>query len=619
MNDENSIASKTNGKINPPWRHKFITPKKQKQVKKSWLDETPAFLRYNTYPSYYSSILKSCRKPRDLSYEAMRNLTAVIACMEDNGRYLFEESLNNFETQTINTMTTASLFEKENEIQRFVESIFQNDYGEISSSSRRSYKILDNIIIHKKMNEEDIDVIRNGIKIAIQKCAPIVPLELQKQCLEQIGSNRPSNYPTGSNNVQISRRPGRPPESRHDHHGEDRKATTRTKTTTDSLGICYFLSHPKWTDPNLILFTTLIQHACKMMKSSDRLQPSQEQGGGKNKHILTKVATDFFALVCCDKNIITRTTADGPSFVVSSFVSNLFSRRRTMMKRRAFKKILRHFLSPYDNHEEYNNAISSSRTNNEITHGNDNMSCTSNNDNSKIDKKLASENNSSRSDTSVLLHQHDRAIRRGETASSTLLSHTLVQNSSSSILQNASSNTGATRSQEEQNMSSISTGNNNSVKKSRCSKNCNDKQENEEYDTSPIYKKVLFADDDLRNSPSSKEPNKEEEENVEEEEERCQHGQQTNENDTTTDADRRNFCAPYSIKNKLGPHGLLSFDDSTTDITFTQNHLSIEQQNDICRKWKEDAFLIRKAKLRIKTADAVLQEFNNLCTNSIKC
>lgn len=616
MSDENSIASKTNGKSNPPWRHKFITPKKQKQVKKSWLDETPAFLRCNTYPYYYSSILKSCRKPRDLSYEAMRNLTAVIALMEDNGRYLFEESWNNFEKQTINTMTTASLFEKENEIQRFVESIFQNDYGEISSSSRRSNKILDNIIIHKKMNEEDTDVIRNGIKIAIQKCAPIVPLELQKQCLEQIGSNRPSNYPTGSNDVQISRRPGRPPESGHDHHSEDRKATTRTKTTTDSLGICYFLSHPKWTDPNLILFTTLIQHACKMMKSSDRLQPSQEQGGGKNKHILTKVATDFFALVCCDKHIISRTTADGPSFAVSSFVSNLFSRRRTMMKRRAFKKILRHFLSPYDNHVEYNNVISSSRTNNETTLVNVHMSCISNNNkcDSKIDKKLASENNSSRSDTGLLL--------RGEIASSALLSPILVQNSSSSILKNASSNTGATRSQEEQTMSSISTGNNNSIKKSRCSKNCNGKQENEEYDTSPIHKKVLFADDRPRNSSSSKEPNKEEEENVEEKEEkeeRYQHGQQTDENGTTADFDQRNFCAPYSIKNKLGPHGIFSFDDSITDITFTQNHLSIEQQNDICRKWKEDAFLIRKAKMRIKTADAVLQEFKNLCTNAIKC
>eukprot|EP00557_Chaetoceros_sp_GSL56_P003801 CAMPEP_0176498190 /NCGR_PEP_ID=MMETSP0200_2-20121128/12176_1 /TAXON_ID=947934 /ORGANISM="Chaetoceros sp., Strain GSL56" /LENGTH=157 /DNA_ID=CAMNT_0017896355 /DNA_START=62 /DNA_END=532 /DNA_ORIENTATION=- len=150
----NNIVPKAQGKSNPPWRHKFATPKKSKPIKKSWLDETPAFLRYNSL-----SIMDSSKSNTLLSYEAMRCMVAALVHMEDNGRYLFEPDIK----------ITASLIEKEDKIKQFVASIFEND-GEkrrvfTSSSnsmfeeSRRTTTTTTTII------DEDMDAIRIGTKI----------------------------------------------------------------------------------------------------------------------------------------------------------------------------------------------------------------------------------------------------------------------------------------------------------------------------------------------------------------------------------------------------------------------------------------------------------------------
>jgi hypothetical protein len=540
MDTKSNIPKTYHGNSNPPWRHKFITPKKQKPIKKSWLDETPAFLRNNNLP-HYLSILESsdAAKPTVLSYKAMRSMVAILAHMEDNNRYLFESNdVTPPAHQEDRATASASLvFEKdEDKIQQFVEFIFQNDDDNTTSlSSSSNNTILDNVIMHM---EDDMDVIRNGMKIAIQKCAPIVPLELQKECLLQIGSNRGSNrntYPTKT----VATRPAEKGDEDNAQHETGEKATSITTRSTSSR-IRYFLSHPKWADPNLILFTTLIQHACKMMNSHHFLQHQHarpDQQSTKNR--FNKLATDFYELVCDKMSSSTvLSSIGGPSLVVSSFISNIFSRRKMTFKRRAFKKIIRHFASPPDN--EFTRVLSSSINDNVAYHG-----CT--------------------------------------TASP------LVIITSTSPRQEG----------EDEDDDRSNNENNNEV------------EEEHDEEGSPIHKKVLFGDD--KEDPSSSDESLEL--RIVKEDERRVLKKEQQQKDGKRDHDTKGDFRPptiYSIRNDWDAQALV------LDTNIADN-LSKEQQNEIRRKWKEETILIYNAKMRIRTAEAVLQEFNDLRINTIQC
>jgi hypothetical protein len=136
-------------------------------------------------------------------------------------------------------------------------------------------------------------------------------------------------------------------------------------------------------------------------------------------------------------------------------------------------------------------------------------------------------------------------------------------------------------------------------------------EEEHDEEGSPIHKKVLFGDD--KEDPSSSDESLEL--RIVKEDERRVLKKEQQQKDGTRDHDTKGDFRPptiYSIRNDWDAQALV------LDTNIADN-LSKEQQNEIRRKWKEETILIYNAKMRIRTAEAVLQEFNDLRINTIQC